>query len=114
MPRGAPLVAVDPLQTLQPLGQTLSRQRLGFDGALEHPTAQEVVEGVHILEQLTYFSAGLGQLSRFDQLLAAPAVVSDRREVTGLVVSGLRTDHRGSLAALAVVRSLLGAHTGCH
>lgn len=116
MAGGAPLETVDPLQTLQPLGQTLCRQRLGFDGALEHPTAQEVVEGVHVLEQLTYFSAGLGQLGRFDQLLAAPAVVSDRRQVnvTGLVVSGLRPDDRGSLTALAVVRSLFGAHAGRH
>lgn len=114
MPRWPPLVAIDLLEPLQTLGQTLGRQRLGFDGALEHPTAQEVVEGVHVLEQLTYFPAGLWQLGGLDQLLAAPAVVPDGREVhiAGLVVPGLGANHRRALAALAEVRSLLGAHTG--
>lgn len=75
----SPLMAIGLLETLQSFGQTLCRQRLGLDGTLEHATAHEIVERVHILKELTYFAAGLGQLGGLDQLLAAPAVVTDGR-----------------------------------
>lgn len=76
----SPLVAIcGLLETLQPLGQTLCRQCLGLDGTLEHAPAHEIIERVHILKELTYFAAGLGQLGGFDELLAAPTIVTDGR-----------------------------------